>query len=252
MASETYFIHSAAEFENRFWTSIACVLAIAVFFAEDSPLVSVSNGNIPSWVSWFCILLVAFGAHNYDRHLRRAALTRMPSFNKVVQAETSTHGPEFNTSTPLVDEIMQNLYGIDNPWISSALTNVFLLPRVLWFESRIISIFRQASTNDLNQIIAHVELGLIIYKIKDHFLTGHTNRTQLLKILVNERLQELSVPSRAMLLDALQKLNISAHPLSEEFVRTIIKNTKLDDLSELKSLTDSKGLKFILTLLTLS
>ena len=37
------------------------------------------------------------------------------------------------------------------------------------------------------------------------------------------------------------KLHISAHVQSEEFVRTIIKNTKLDDLSELKSLTDSKG-----------
>merc|ERR1711871_1501721 len=39
----------------------------------------------------------------------------------------------------------------------------------------------------------------------------------------------------------MQKLNISGHSQYEEFVKNIILNTKLDDLSELKSLTDSKG-----------
>ena len=44
-----------------------------------------------------------------------------------------------------------------------------------------------------------------------------------------------------MLLHALQIMKLSAHPRSEFYVKNIIMTTKEDDLSELKSLTDSKG-----------
>lgn len=37
------------------------------------------------------------------------------------------------------------------------------------------------------------------------------------------------------------RMKLSAHPFSEQYVRNIIVTTKTDDLSELKSLTDSKG-----------
>jgi hypothetical protein len=44
-----------------------------------------------------------------------------------------------------------------------------------------------------------------------------------------------------MVLDALQRLGMTAHPNAEEYVKIIIKRTKEDDLSELKCLTDAKG-----------
>ena len=232
MAGESYFIHLAAEFENRFWTFISLVVAIAIFFAEDSPIVTLCENRLPQYVSWSFVTLIVFAVHNYDRSLRRAALTRVPSFRKAAHTESSSAE---------VVEIMNFLYGIDNPWISTSITSIVILPRVLWLERQIINIFRKATTNNLNQIIAHVELGLIVYKIKDHYWTATNNRTELLRVMCVERQKELSVPSRAMLLDAMQKLNISGHSQYEEFVKNIILNTKLDDLSELKSLTDSKG-----------
>jgi hypothetical protein len=61
-----------------------------------------------------------------------------------------------------------------------------------------------------------------------------------LELLVGTRLADLSVISKAHLLDAIQKMKLAAHPKSEAFVEHIIKSVRADDLSELKSLTDSK------------
>ena len=58
---------------------------------------------------------------------------------------------------------------------------------------------------------------------------------------LNRRVQDMDVTSKAIVLDALQRLKLSAHPMSETIVRNIIENTKLDDLSRLKSLADTKG-----------
>jgi hypothetical protein len=44
-----------------------------------------------------------------------------------------------------------------------------------------------------------------------------------------------------MLLDGFQRLKLSAHPQCEQWAHSIIVKTKGDSLSELKSLTDSKG-----------
>ena len=51
----------------------------------------------------------------------------------------------------------------------------------------------------------------------------------------------MDVTSKAVVLDALQRLKLSAHPLAETIVKNVIENTKLDDLSRLKSLADTKG-----------
>ena len=232
MASESYFVHLAAETENRFWTFIALVVAVALFFAQDSPIVILVENQLPQYFSWSCVTVIVFSVHNYDRSLRRAALTRVPSFRKAATSESSSAE---------IGEIMNFLHGIDNPWISSSITSIVMLPRVLWLERQINNIFRMATTNNLNQIVANIELGLVVYRIKDHYGAASNNRSELLRILCVDRLKELSVPSRAILLDALQKLNISGHFHYEELVKSIILNTKLDDLSELKSLTDSKG-----------
>ena len=62
MLYETMLIHSAAEFENRFWTGITLVLAISLFFAVDSPLVTLTKNNIPVEVSWLFIIMITFAA----------------------------------------------------------------------------------------------------------------------------------------------------------------------------------------------
>ena len=92
---------------------------------------------------------------------------------------------------------------IDHTWMSSTFLNLFLLPRVLYIEHQIITIIAEANADELNLIISNVECALLFYKIKDHKIYRRFNRTRLLKILAMERISELNVPSRVVVLDGL-------------------------------------------------
>ena len=79
-----------------------------------------------------------------------------------------------------------------------------------------------------------------MYKIKDHNVARKNNRTDLLKFL-SSRIQELNREAKANFLDGLQRMKLSAHPLAETIAKDIILSTREDELSRLKSKTDTKG-----------
>ena len=141
----------------------------------------------------------------------------------------------------MIAEIRSLLHKIDQPWMSSTFLNIFFLPSVLFAEHKIISIFSEASHDELNIIMTTVELALILYKVKDHKIARRANRTKLLTVLAVDRLSELNVSSKVVLLDGLQQLKLSANPTCEGLVKRIILNTKEDQLSDLKSMMDAKG-----------
>jgi hypothetical protein len=144
--SEKWYIHAAAEFENRFWTVVAFLSACAIFFAQDSPLVLATGGRIPIEISWICIAAIAFSVHIYDRNQHRESLIKSANIRRAVHTESSSAN---------VAEIGRLLKGIDNPWISSTFANVFLLPRVLYLEAQILKVFQKASKEELNQVILY-------------------------------------------------------------------------------------------------
>jgi hypothetical protein len=234
--TEKWMTHHAAEFENRFWTLMAFLLGRTCLFCEDSPLRFPKDRE---GVAWCIVCFFTYLAHNYDRHLRRLVLSKVPNIRRISSAEfTDTHK---RTAKSKVNEVKEQLNIIDMKWMSSTFLNIFFLPRVLCAEHEIIVTLTEANAEELNIILANIELALIIYKIKDHKVAQRFNRTNLLNLLAKERISELNVPSKALLLDALQKLPLTAHKQSEEYVRSIFFSTKLDDLSELKCITDSKG-----------
>lgn len=234
--TEKMITHHAAEFENRFWTLMAFLLARTCLFCQDSPLKFPKERD---GVAWCIVCFFTYLAHNYDRHLRRMVLTKAPNIKRVCSAEfADTH--RANARSKLI-EIREHINSIDLRWMSSTFLNMFFLPRVLCAEHGIIMVIAEANTEELNLIVNNIELPLILYKIKDHRVARQFNRTKLLNLLAKERINELSVPSKALLLDALQKLKLTAHAQSEAFVKNIIFSTKTDELSELKCITDSKG-----------
>lgn len=166
-------------------------------------------------------------------------LSKIPNIRKLPSSEFDVEVKA--TANNKISEIRSLLQYIDQPWMSSTFLNMFFLPSVLFSEHKIISIFSEATSAELNIILTAVELALIFYKMKDHKIARRANRTKLLTILAADRLSELNVPSKAVLLDGLQQLKLSANPQCEVFVKRIICNTKTDELSELKSMTDSKG-----------
>ena len=234
--SEQWITHDAVEFENRFWTFMAFILAVACLCCRDSPLHLF--GHEPVFAS-IIIIIFTFLAHNYDRHLQRVILKKSSNIRRIKSADFCAENR--SNAQEKVLELRKLLSTIDHTWMSSTFLNIFFLYRVLQVESQIISIITEANSDELNLIVNNIELALLFYKIKDHKIARRFNRTNLLKLLSVDRISELFVPSRAVLLDALQRLKLSAHPQSERFVQNILTSTKADELSELKTLTDSKG-----------
>lgn len=237
MQTENWLTHDATEFENRFWTMVAMIVSFVLFFAVDSPLSFVSRS--PS-LAWLLVGIVTFLAHNYHRHLTRIVLSRVPNMKRVTSADFSILEHRVKAKEMLA-EIRSLILSIDRPFISSTFLNLFSLARVLYAERRIISIFEEAGPEQLNFLVLNVQLGLLLYKIKDHRYARQFHRTKLLTLLAVNRVTELSSASRAMLLDGFQRMKLSAHPQAEQWAQSIILKTKGDNLSELKSLTDCKG-----------
>jgi hypothetical protein len=235
--TETWLTHNANEFENRFWTFLACAFAFNCVFASDSPL---AFGEQHPTLGWAAVSFATFAAHNYHRHVMRSALSRVPNMRRARSADFSML-EERTRAREKLSELRLLLQDIDRRWVSSTFLNIFLLAKVLLTERRIISIFDQADSDQLNYLVGNFELGLLFYKIKDHRFAHQYNRTKLLQLLAVERVTELTTASRAMLLDGFQRMKLSAHPQCEQWALSIVLKTRGDGLSELKSLTDSKG-----------
>ena len=130
---------------------------------------------------------------------------------------------------------------IDQLLIPSTINNFLNQRFVMSKEREIIQVFEECDARALNYLVSHVKLGLLFYKIKDHRNFNGKHRTELINLLAVERLPIMTVMSRVILLHSLQLLKLRANPQAEFWVRYIILNTHQDDLSELKTLTDSKG-----------
>lgn len=131
---------------------------------------------------------------------------------------------------------------IDRIYLPSTINNMINLSEVRRHEQKIFRILAGASKDELNFILNNISLALLFYKVKDHSkLRSDQSRTLLLDLLCTTRLADLTVTSRAILLDALMVMKLSAHPMGEKWVRNIILKTSGDDLSNLKTYTDAKG-----------
>jgi hypothetical protein len=259
--TEKWSTHAANEFENRFWSLVAFFLTFVCVFVDDSPL---NLGHRSPQLAWFLVLFLCFLAHNYDRHLRREKLKRVNNLKRISSTSLlggSSSSSSFSTSSissssssssrcllqerkklhELFAQVNHLLTSIDNIWFSSTFLNFFLLPSVLYSERSIIAIFTEATPEELNYLLTNCHLGLLFYKIKDHHIWRIYNRTILLDTLALHRINELNVLAKACLLDGLQRMKISAHEKGELYVKNILLKTTMDDLSDLKSTTDSKG-----------
>jgi hypothetical protein len=238
MLSEQWKTHDAAEFENRFWTLLAACLSFTCFFCKDSPL-RFSEGK--EGIAWCIVILCTYLCHIFDRDVRRTLLLRPTPIRKQRSADFNV---ENRAQAKLkVVELKKLVGAIDLKWVSSTFLNLFFLPHVLSAEDQIVSILSEANADELNLILGddNFELALILYKVKDHWVSKRYHRTKLLELLAKERIHDLNIRSRATLVDGIQRLKLSAHPKLEQFVKHIFCETRGDELSELKNLTDSKG-----------
>ena len=140
--TENMWTHDAAEFENRFWTMISFWTAWTVIFVSDSPFnYYVALPYFPSFecnytLKFFTCMIIAYTAHNYDRHLRRLVLMRVPNIKKI--RSTAFADEHRLGAKQKVSDLREQIKVIDSPWMSSAMQTLFMWPQLLFAESQII------------------------------------------------------------------------------------------------------------------
>jgi len=241
IANEASGIHHAQEFENRFWTVLAVMFSTALFFAKDSPL---AFGQWSPSLGFVCVFTLGYCMHAWDRYSHRKEISRGYGLIRGTSAASSLVRLQ---AAGQLAELNSCLSDIDQLLIPSTINNFINQRFILQKEREIISIFEEADKKALNYLVAHAKLGLLFYKMKDHRSFHGQHRTEFIELLTVERLSALTVPSRVVVLHALQMMKLPANAKAEYWVRNIILNTHQDDLSELKTLTDAKGDYFSMT-----
>lgn len=212
-------------------------------YVKDSPIIYIIGDGRPGLKLIFMIS-VGYGVHMWNRMMHRKEMSRqVAGLRRGASAaqslvKLSAMGTSIEDQLERISLAMSN---IDQLLVPSTINNFINTKFILRNEREIISVFEEAQPNNLNYLISHVKLALVFYKIKDHRNFRGQHRTELIELLAVDRVSVLTIHSRVLLLRALQLMKLPANPRAEHWVRNIILSTHQDELSELKTMTDSKG-----------
>ena len=243
LANEASEIHHAQEFENRFWTVFAMLATGTGIFVNDSPIYF---GDTHPRLGLFTCVLVSYAVHMWDRWAHRKDLTRHGVSGSLRRGASAAQSlVKLNALGMSVEDQLERISlamsNIDQLLVPSTINNFINTGFILKNEREIISAFEDAQPQTLNWLISNVKLALVFYKIKDHRNFRGQHRTELIELLAVDRVSVLTIHSRVLLLRALQLMKLPANPRAEHWVRNIILSTHQDELSELKTMTDSGG-----------
>jgi len=233
--------HHNRETENRFWICVALVLSSTVVFAPDSPLGGL--GHACPICGVVCVIVSAAWVHYYDRLLEREELGRAPHLRRVSSFVLTN-----SESTKQKLQIVQDaLAALDYRFVAAKAINQ---TQILEAERDIVRTLAECERDELNYILTNVNLALLMYKIKDKDLLTFSksfsnkavqHRTRVLELLARERLADLNIPARVVVLDALMNMRLKAHTQAEHLVRDIILGTRGRMLTRMKNACDLKG-----------
>jgi hypothetical protein len=230
---------------------------MAGIYVKDSPFSVYFESRHPGW-GFFVMFIVGYGVHTWDRMVHRKHLTSQVGGLRrgasaaqsllhlnahIAGSVVSAHagGKVQMTLEEQLERISTCINNIDQLLVPSTINNFINQQFIMRNEREIISIFEDAQPKALNWLISHVKLALVFYKIKDHRNFRGQHRTELIELLAVDRVSALTIYSRVLLLRALQLMKLPANARAEHWVRNIILSTHQDDLSKLKTMTDTKG-----------
>jgi len=255
------FWHDSQNLENQFWMLVMFMMASNIVFSPDSPYKIATlfqeNETISFVIGWFIVMALTLGIHLLDKRIHRSKLTEKP------QLSINPADDPFDTTASQKLEQIQSLAQNLDLNLPSGLYSIFNLHKLLDTERKIFSILNDCSRVELNYLIVHLELKLLVYKVKNHNKSTESSmdlqslhnsatqvkhnrsRSQLMNIFAQRRVSDLSLGARAVVLDTIQALRLTKNPDTAEeaqrWILDLLTTVKGDELSELKTLIDGKG-----------
>ena len=159
-------------------------------------------------VSLIPLFVVGMLSYTIDRNSTR---TRLGAPNQIRRTETDALSDL--TRMGAKESALDIERCIDVLDMANPLTKRFQQKSIAQAQERILKVLQDADARELNYLVTNVRLPLLIYKLKDYdLMIGSAGaRTAVLDLLIEERIADLEISARAHLLDALQKMRLSAH-----------------------------------------
>jgi hypothetical protein len=211
------------------------------------------------WSLVFAVL-VSYATLNVARAKHRRELTQKPEVflrrlsSSLLASSTSDKRITVKETLAQLEEAMDQL---DHDYLPSSIARLISFSKKLLAEAKIVRIFKEAGVHhfmgnensnsaasftpeEYSYVILKCDLALILYKVKDHSVAAH--RTQLIRVLSEQRLPLLTTAAKAMILHCLQQIKISSNrQCMERAAVNLIRSTFGHELTELKAIMDSKG-----------
>ena len=220
--------HRSLESESRWLSGIFAIGAMGF-------VIGMGGGN---W--WYFFFVIVGLYYHYDRFLATKGLKErapyMPRIGSISLINKEAAKTKFNM-------IVSCLSKLEYSFVAAKLLSQ---KEIATNEQTIISVLELTNKEELNYIITNVNLALLFFKVKDGDVmapgkTSLKNRTKIMELLAVTRLHELDISARVALLDAIQRMRLSAHPKSEQWVQHIFLSTKGSKLIRLKTAFDTRG-----------
>ena len=240
-AEDNWHLHSSSEAENRFWTLFTTVLSASVMFAPDSPI---PLGKHYPMLGSIVVVAAVMWVHSRERAQVREALSR-PS--GLVRSSSIDLFDQVNIDVArgMAAEIAECVQRLDFQLVPLKIGYRTLIEEQY---RKILSLLDGALPDQLDYIVSSpkVKLPLLLSKVKDHDIMAwkprdvQQPRTAILRKLCFDRLGDLQVPARANIVDAIQRLRVSAHEKNADYVLNIFRGTLGFELTKLKLYIDNK------------
>jgi len=194
-----------------------------------------------------------------NAHRRQLATRSVIPRNKSYVTAIGTLAHDEEGGNEITERINTLLSRLDSPYIPGGMRR-YLDSNHLDHERHLLQVFRTATRAQLNYLVLHVNLNVVLYHLKNRATRPtkrdaalpssqvnniEDNRNALVDLLAVERVLDLSTAARASVLDAIQVVGLMRNPYTMDFMircaSNLLLSTSQAHLSELKSITDCKA-----------
>ncbi|CAD7922692.1 unnamed protein product [Amoebophrya sp. A25] len=232
---------------------VMMAMVITFFVPSDSPTYSHDSPIHHSGVVFAMLCLCPVIVFSYTSIMRESSLLKhAQSIRSTSLATTSPEVQEMNAEIQRLLQERDYFKSSKVSYLASWFLALFRKTGQREQESKIHQIFVDAHDKLLlqtggidifNALVQTCDLEILLDRLQDRGAGDSRggSRTQLISFLTEDAVEELTVRSRVLIINALQVLKFTCSPEAEIGVQRIIMNTLGDDLTNLKSMTDSKG-----------
>jgi hypothetical protein len=175
--------HTSHRQENRFWMASTFLLASSVVFAPDSPLYVYEYssdwwmGGLTGLTSVIALVYSAHLGHKLSHWSTLAKKARIPKNKSYRDAIGMLDEGEVENMDELLARIHTSVAKLESALIPGGVKRYWERNNLLQLERTVVETFAECTRAELNYLILHLNLNVVLYRLKNHGVTSSTTTT---------------------------------------------------------------------------